>query len=86
VPASLHLGLDLVQLGLHTRSHGAPLDLIPSSLEVSPTDVGKSQEVEGVGAPSLTPPLSVPEGEPPELDEARLAGMQLQAELCESFA
>jgi len=48
--------------------------------------VGETEEVEGFRAPDFATSLPVPEGEPPELDESRLAGMQFQAKLRETIA
>ena len=49
-----------------------------------PTDVGESQEREGLrlAFPTL---LSVLGGEPPEFDQSRLVGVQGQAELLQAF-
>jgi len=50
-----------------------------------PTDVGEAQEIKGLGL-SKTLLTAVLDRIATELDEARLVGMQFQAELRKSFA
>src|SRR5208283_1293890 len=50
-----------------------------------PANVRKAEVVERLGL-SLATLLSVAAGEPSELDEPRLVGVQFQTELCESLA
>src|SRR5205807_6990252 len=49
-------------------------------LPVLPADVREAQEVERLRL-ALSSPLAIPSGIPPELDQARLLGLQLQSEL-----
>jgi len=90
VPAPLKLLVELLQLRLQPRSHRLPQHPEPPHPGL-PADMRESQEIEALGFP-LAAPLSVVGGEPPELDEPRLLGMQRQAEsgkalaqLCQKF-
>ncbi len=81
MPAALELVIDRGQLSPHPFSdRNAPEPELPAP--ALPADVREAQESERLGLPE---PACRPGsgGEPPELDEARLAGMQLQGELRE---
>jgi hypothetical protein len=84
MPTPAQFVLDLAQLGLHppgerdALEHEAPvLGLRAAVLE--------AQEVERLRL-ALSARLSVAGGEPPELDQPRLVGRELQAELREPVA
>ena len=62
-------------LGRHQPPHDKPL--LPDLLRA---DMREAEEVEGFRL-ALPTPLSILGGEPPELDQAGLVGMQSQAEL-----
>src|SRR6266498_5242500 len=84
VLAPPQLVLDLCQLCPHPfRDRDTPHPETP----VSPrrADMREAEEVERLRSPG-TPLLPVHGGEPPELDQPRLAGMQLQPELREPLA
>src|SRR5216683_2133199 len=84
VPTLPELVLDLSQLGPHPlRDRNAPNPETP----VPPhrADVREAEEVERPGFP-LAPRLPVRGGEPPELDQPRLARVQIQPELREPLA
>ena len=75
---------DLAQLRPHPlRDRDAP-EHEPSAPGL-PADVREAEEVERLRLPEA-PRLPVLGGEPPELDQPRLLGMQLQAELREPLA
>src|SRR5918993_4181970 len=84
MPAALQLVVDLVKLGPHPfLDRDAPQPEL--SAPALPADVREAQEIErfGLAEPTLRPVLA---GEPPELDEACLVGVQLQGELREPLA
>src|SRR6202165_6134439 len=82
--ASPHLGLDLMQLGAHLLLAREPAELEPPA-PVLRTYVREAQEIErlrlGVAAAGST--LG---GDPPKLDQPRLALVQLQTKARDPFA
>src|SRR5204862_1995789 len=84
MPTSLELVIDLVKLGPHPFLDRDALQPELSAPALS-ADVREAQEVERVrlAEPTLRP---IRGGEPPELDKARLVGIQLQGELREALA
>src|SRR6266511_4928185 len=84
MPASHQLGLDLAQLRLQPLRLGDALEL-KAPVAGPPADVREAQERERLRL-AEAPLLSSLGGEPSELDEARLLGGQLQAELRKSVA
>ena len=84
LPASLELVPDLGKLGPHPLRDGDTLEQ-ETSVPGLPADVREAQEIERLGLPGAT--LRSPLGRvASELDEPRLVGMQLQAELREPLA
>src|ERR1035437_3321124 len=84
MPAAPELVIDLLELGPHPFSdRDAPEPELPAP--ALPADVREAQEIERLRLPQ-TACRPGAGGVPPELDEARLAGMQLQGELREPFA
>src|SRR5438034_102757 len=79
MPASHQLGLDLAQLRPQPLRRGDPFEL-KAPVAGLPADVREAQEGERLRL-AETPLLSSLGGEPAELDQARLLGRQLQAEL-----
>src|SRR5450759_430776 len=85
MPASPQLGLDLAQLRPHPLLDRDPLEREPPGLPLLPADVREAKKVERLGLAKAPLPTSLG-GEPPELDQPRLLGVQRQAELRESSA
>ena len=84
MPALPQLVFDLCQLGPHPlRDRDAPHPEAP--VPHLRADMREAEEVERLGFPGA-PLLPVRGGEPPELDQPRLAGVQLQPELREPLA
>jgi hypothetical protein len=81
---SAQLGLDLAELGPHPLFAGVTPQHEPSGARVR-ADVREPEELEWFGF-SCPARLSVTGGKSPELDQPRLAGVQLQAELREPVA
>src|SRR5215218_5061403 len=84
MPASQALVFDLGQLGSHPLRDGLTRQPEVPGLGLR-ADVREAQEVERLGLADASR-RAVAGGEPPELDEARLVGMQLQTELREPVA
>src|SRR5437867_4327516 len=82
--ASAQLDFDLLQLGLPPRTHRLPQHR-EATRPLPRATVREAEEVEGLGLP-VAPPSSILVGKLAKLDEARLAGMQLQAEPAEPLA
>src|SRR6266542_1188348 len=84
MPACLELVFDLLELGPHPLGDRDAPEPEPPAPGL-PADVREAQEVERL---RLSEPvrLAVRGGEPPELDQASLVGMQLQGELREPLA
>src|ERR687891_1356795 len=81
MPASLELVLDLLELGPQPLRDGVALEPETPVLAL-PADVREAQEVECLRL-AEAPCRSSLDGEPPELDQPGLVGMQLQPELRE---
>src|SRR6266511_4669519 len=84
MPACLELVFDLLELGPHPLGDRDAPEPEPPAPGL-PADVREAQEVERL---RLSEPvrLAVRGGEPPELDQASLVGMQLQGELRDPVA
>src|SRR5919106_1587146 len=83
MPASLELVLDLLELGPQPLRDGVALEPETPVLAL-PADVREAQEVECLRL-AEAPCRSSLDGEPPELDQPGLVGMQFQPELRESL-
>lgn len=84
MPAPLQLFFELFEFGAHPfRDRDASQHEPPAPGR--PTDVGEPKESEGLG-PAQAAPCSPFRGVPSELDQARLVGRRLQAELRQSCA
>jgi hypothetical protein len=81
VHASPQLGFDLAQLRLQPPPNRLPHHREPS-VPLLPADVREAEEVERLRLP-LAGALPTLGREGPELQQPRLLGVQLQAELCE---
>src|SRR5215831_3137878 len=84
VPACLELVFDLLKLGPHPLGDRDPPEP-ESAASGLPTYVREAQKSEGFRLPEPAR-LAVLGGEPPELDQASLAGMPFQSELREPLA
>src|SRR5512142_2150873 len=84
MPASLDLAFEGVQLGSHPLRVRDPLELEPS-LPSLPARVREAQKPERLRLAEPTR-LSSLGGEPSELDQPRLLGVQIQTELREPVA
>src|SRR5262249_42605997 len=84
MPPSLEFVLDFPQLGAHPLGHRFALYPEPSVLGAA-AHMCEAQEVEGLGCPESLLDSSLGR-EPPELDQPRLLGVQLQPELRQSLA
>jgi len=84
VQAFPQLGLNLVELGLHPLAYRMPQHREPPVTRF-PANVREAEEIERLGS-AQSRPMPVFVRIPPELQQACLCGVQLQAELCESFA
>src|SRR5438093_1073043 len=82
--ASAQLDFDLLQLGLPPRTHRLPQHR-EATRSLPRAAVREAEEVEGLGLP-VAPPSPILVRELAKLDEARLAGMQLQSEPAEPLA
>src|SRR5919197_1192380 len=82
--ASLDLPLEDSELGRYPLRVGAPVELKAPS-PCLPADMLEAQEAERLRL-AEAPPLAIPGGEPPELDQPRLLGRQFQVELREPAA
>jgi len=84
MPAPLKLVFDLLELGPQPLRDGVAPE--PETPVLAPSaDVREAQELEGLRLPE-SPCRSSLGGEPPELDQPGLVGMQLQPELREPLA
>jgi len=85
MPASLDFAFQRSQLCPHPFRVGHPLELEPPRLPGLPTNMGEAQEAKRLrlAEPACCSSLG---GEPSELDQSRLLGVQLQVELRESLA
>jgi hypothetical protein len=70
----LKLCLDDIELRNHPLLRRNAPDVKSSAARKVPTEMSEPQEREGLGF-SLATPLSVSDGEPPELDQTRLVRM-----------
>ena len=80
VHASREVGFHLAELRLQPFTNRLPQHRKHPVAPLLPADVREAEEVERLGLP-LAEPLSVRGRERPELQEARLLGIQLQPEL-----
>ena len=83
VPTSSELLLDLLQLRSHTLADRLSLHL-ERPVPGLPADVREAQKVERLGL-AFSSPFPVRVGKPPELDPARLVGMEFQSKLPQPF-
>jgi hypothetical protein len=79
VPASHQLGLDRAELGLQPPRVGDPLEFETPLLGLR-AGMREAEKAELL-RPAKPTRLAIPGGEPTELDQARLLGVELQAEL-----
>src|SRR5512132_1873086 len=85
MPASLDLAFQRSQLGPHPLRVGHPLELEPPRRPGLPADMREAQKAKRLrlAEPARCSTLG---GEPSELDQPRLLGVQLQRELREPLA
>ena len=74
MPPVLKLSLDRLQLRNHSLLRRHAPDVEGSAARELPTVMGEPEKGEGLRL-SLATPLSVSDGEPPELDQTRLVRM-----------
>src|SRR5579862_9743269 len=84
MPPLLDLAFQRSELGAHPFGVGDPLELEASFLGLR-ADVREAEELERLRLADSSP-LAVRGGGPPELDQPRLVGVQLQSELREPAA
>src|SRR5512144_862595 len=82
--ASLDLAPEDSELGRYPLRVGDPLELEAPAPGL-PADVREAEEAKRLRL-AQAPPLAIPGGKPPELDQPRLLGRQLQVELREPSA